>query len=99
MLNQEFLFYWYILKQPYKLESYNAPRIGYSRQCKSSHWEIYNTSKNFDYYFTNKRNTYISRKHYKNDFVDGYIYGRYPIKNPLDIVLDEIQEEEIEREF
>ena len=80
----------------YELEHYRAPRIGYSRECKTSDWDTYDTSKNYDYYFTNKRFTYISRKHYKNDFVDGYIYGRYPIINPLDIV-DESKE--IEREF
>ena len=68
----------------------------YSRECKTSDWDFYDTSKNYDYYFTNNRFTYISRKHYKNDFVDGYIYGRIPIINPLDIV-DE--KEYLEREF
>lgn len=61
--------------------------------------------KNYDYYFTKKRNTYISRSHYKNDFIDGYFYGRYPIKNSLDILYEteterlETDRGEEEREF
>ena len=30
--------------------------------------------KNYDYYFSNNRNTHISRKHYR-DYQRGYCYG------------------------
>ena len=54
--------------------------------------------KNYDYYFSKKRNTYISRSHYKNDFIDGYFYGRYPIINSLDILYEtETERPETER--
>ena len=41
--------------------------------------------KNFDYYFTNKRFTKISRRLYKNDYDKGYLYGYYDKENPLDL--------------
>ena len=47
-------------------------------------WDYYEHPKNFEYWFGKDRFTYISRKHYINDFVKGYIWGRYPIKNSLD---------------
>ena len=98
ILNNEFFSYWIVMGNyaSYELEHYKAPRIGYSRTAKTSDWDFYDTSKNYDYYFTNKRFTYISREHYKNDFEKGYIWGRYPIINPLDII-DE--KEELERAF
>ena len=85
----------------YELEHYKAPRIGYSSDCQTSDWDKYDKPKNYDYYFSNKRFTYISRKHYQNDYVKGYLYGRYSIINPLDIVDDKKEEEneEIERAF
>ena len=101
MLNREFISYWKVMgtfNSKYSLEHYKAPRIGYSRDCKTTDWERYDTSKNFDYYFSKDRFTYISREHYKNDYVKGYLWGRYEIKNPLDIEDDE-EKEEIERAF
>ena len=101
ILNEDFFSYWIVMgsypSSEYELEHYKAPRIGYSRDCKTSDWDTYDTAKNFDYYFSNKRFTVISRGHYKNDFIKGYLYGRYAIINPLDIV--DVEEEEIERAF
>lgn len=52
--------------------------------------EDYNTyDKNFDYWFTKDRCTYISRKHYVNDFISGFLWGRYPIKNSIDNIIDD----------
>ena len=41
--------------------------------------------KNWEYYFTNKRCTKISRRLYKNDYERGYLYGYYEKENPLDL--------------
>lgn len=63
----------------YELEDFNPTD---NRSC-------YQHPKNFDYWFTKDRFTYISRKHYVNDFVSGFLWGRYPKKNSIDIVIDD----------
>ena len=68
----------------YVLDDWNTPRIGYSLDNKLSDWDYQDKPKNYDYWFGKDRFTYISRQHYKNDFVKGYVWGRYPIKNSLD---------------
>jgi len=70
----------------YEIEEWKNKRLGYSKDGKTSHWDYHDKPKNFDYWFSKKRFTYISRKHYVNDFTDGYIYGRYPKKNILDTI-------------
>ena len=80
------------VKSCLELEDWNRPNIGFSKSG-TSHWEVYDKPKNFDYWFSKDRFTYISRQHYKNDYVKGYIWGRYLIKNKLD---DNIKEEDAE---
>jgi len=41
--------------------------------------------KNFDYYFSNKRCTKISRKLYTRDYERGWFYGYNFIENPIDL--------------
>ncbi len=41
--------------------------------------------KNYDYYFSNKRCTKISRKLYQRDYDRGYLYGYYLKENPIDL--------------
>lgn len=67
----------------YQLEGFMPKSLGYSLDKRCSEWETI-PPKNYDYYFSKDRFTYISREHYKNDFVKGYLWGRYKIKNSLD---------------
>ena len=103
ILTDELIYYWYIMgsfpSSEYELEYYKSPRIGFSRECKTSDWEIYDKGKNSEYYFSKKRFTVISRGHYKNDYVKGYLFGRYPIINNLDIIDEKQEENKIERAF
>ena len=75
----------FLVKHQRELEYYyvNYP---YSNKHKLSAWEVYDKPKNFDYYFTDKRFTKISRGLYSNDYEKGYIYGRYAKINPIDTV-------------
>ena len=75
----------FLVKHERELEHYymNFP---YSNKHKLSAWETYDRPKNFDYYFTDKRFTKISRGLYANDYESGYIYGRYAKINPIDTV-------------
>jgi hypothetical protein len=82
LMGNSFFMYSY----PYEIEEWKNKRLGYSKDGKTSHWDYHDKPKNFDYWFSNKRFTYISRKHYVNDFTPGYIYGRYPKKNILDSI-------------
>ena len=82
----------------YELEDWNTPRIGYSLDKRLSDWDYQDKPKNYDYWFTNKRFTYISREHYKNDYVKGWLWGRYEIKNSLDNI-NETSTEDIENEI
>ena len=75
----------------YQLEGFMPKSLGYSLDKRCSEWETI-PPKNYDYYFSKDRFTYISREHYKNDFVKGWLWGRYKIKNSL----DNINEEETE---
>ena len=68
----------------YELEDWDTPRIGYSLYNRLSDWDFQDKPKNFDYWFNKNRFTYISREHYKNDYIKGYLWGRYKIKNSLD---------------
>jgi len=61
------------------IEDYKPNRIGYSLDKRTSDWDTI-APKNAEYYFGKKRFTYISREHYKNDFIKGYLWGRYEIK-------------------
>jgi hypothetical protein len=75
----------FLVKHERELENYymNFP---YSNKHKLSAWETYDKPKNFDYYFTDKRFTKISRGLYVNDYDKGYLFGRYPKLNPIDIL-------------
>lgn len=44
--------------------------------------------KNYDFYFTNKRCTKISRRLYRNDYDRGYLYGYYEKENPIDLEVE-----------
>ena len=74
----------FLVKHERELENYymNFP---YSNKHKLSAWETYDKPKNFDYYFTDKRFTKISRGLYTNDYDKGYLFGRYAKLNPIDI--------------
>jgi len=83
------IYYYYLMgayNSIYELEDWNTPRIGYCANKNCSYWEFQDKPKNFDYFFTKNRFTYISREHYKNDYIKGYIWGRYKIKNSLDTI-------------
>lgn len=67
----------------YILEDFFPNSIGYSLDKRTSDWDTI-PPKNADYYFSKNRFTYISREHYKNDFIKGYLWGRYPIKKDSD---------------
>jgi len=82
----------------YELEDWNTPRIGYSLDKRLSDWDYQDKPKNFDYWFSKDRFTYISREHYKNDYVKGYLWGRYEIKNSIDNI-NETTTEDIENEI
>ena len=73
----------FLVKHQRELEYYyvNYP---YSNKHKLSAWEVYDKPKNFDYYFTDKRFTKISRGLYSNDYEKGWLYGRYAKINPID---------------
>jgi hypothetical protein len=75
----------FLVKHQRELEYYyvNYP---YSNKHKLSAWEVYDKPKNFDYYFTDKRFTKISRGLYSNDYEKGWLYGRYAKINPIDTV-------------
>jgi hypothetical protein len=70
-------------KKEKQLEIYKV-NFPHSNKYRLSCWETYDTSKNFDYYFSDKRCTKISRGLYVNDFDKGYLYGRYTKINPID---------------
>jgi len=74
----------YLIKHERELEYYKM-NFPYSNKHKLSAWESYNCPKNFDYYFTDKRFTKISRGLYVNDYDKGFLFGRYEKINPLDI--------------
>ena len=94
----------FLVKHEKELENYymNFP---YSNKHKLSAWETYDRPKNFDYYFTDKRFTKISRGLYVNDYDKGFLYGRYEKINPIDTVdgnnatETEETEKEIYKEF
>jgi hypothetical protein len=89
--NLEKIYYNYLMgayNSRYELEDWNTPRIGYSLHHRTSDWDFEDKPKNFDYWFSKERLTYISRKHYKNDYVNGYLWGRYQIKNSLDTIYE-----------
>lgn len=95
----------FLVKHERELEHYKMNFL-YSNKHKLSSWEVYDKPKNFDYYFTDKRFTKISRGLYTNDFESGYIYGRYAKLNPIDILDGETEtepkketEKEIYKEF
>jgi hypothetical protein len=75
----------FLVRNERELEHYKMNFL-YSNKHKLSSWEVYDKPKNFDYYFTDKRFTKISRGLYTNDYDKGYIYGRYPKLNPIDIL-------------
>lgn len=82
----------------YELEDWATPRIGYSLDKRTSDWDFQDKPKNYDYWFSKDRFTYISREHYKNDYVKGYLWGRYEIKNSIDNI-NETKTEDIETEI
>ena len=75
----------FLVKNERELEYYKV-NFPYSNKHKLSAWETYDKPKNFDYYFTDKRFTKISRGLYVNDYDKGILYGRYEKINPIDIV-------------
>ena len=82
----------------YELEDWTTPRIVYSLDKRLSDWDYQDKPKNFDYWFSKDRFTYISREHYKNDYVKGYLWGRYEIKNSIDNI-NETETEDIQNEI
>ena len=68
-------------------------------------FDTYQSTKNVDYYFTNKRFTKISRRLYPNDYERGLIYGYIEKPNPIDFgrhythYIEEEKEDEEERSF
>jgi len=68
-------------------------------------FDTYQSTKNVDYYFSNKRFTKISRKLYPNDYERGIIYGYTEKPNPIDFnrhythYIEEEKEDEEERTF
>ena len=64
-------------------------------------FDTYQSTKNVDYYFSNKRFTKISRKLYPNDYERGLIFGYTEKPNPIDFNRHYTQyiEDEEEREF
>ena len=68
----------------YELEGFMPNSLGYSLDKRTSEWETI-PPKNYDYYFTNKRCTKISRKLYSRDYDRGYFYGYYHKENPIDL--------------
>ncbi len=57
------------------LEDFSFKSLGFSREHKTSDWD-YTGDKNFDYWFSKDRFTYISRGNYPQ-FTTGWIWGRY----------------------
>jgi hypothetical protein len=57
------------------LLDWNSERIGYSKRANTTDWCFQDKPKNFDYWFSEKRFTKISRSFYPQ-YKDGYIYGR-----------------------
>ena len=57
-------------------------------------FDTYQSTKNVDYYFSNKRFTKISRKLYPNDYERGIIYGYTEKQNPIDHYREKEDEEE-----
>jgi hypothetical protein len=99
--NLEKIYYAYLMgahNSQYKLEDWNTPRLGYSLDKRLSYWDYQDKPKNFDYWFSKDRFTYISREHYKNNYVKGYLWGRYEIKNSLDNI-NETETEDVESEI
>jgi hypothetical protein len=95
----------FLVRHERELEYYKM-NFPYSNKHKLSAWETYNCPKNFDYYFTDKRFTKISRGLYVNDYEKGILYGRYEKINPIDKVdgctittQTEETEKEIYKEF
>ena len=100
--NLEKIYYAYLMgahNSKYELEDWDTPRIGYSLDKRLSHWDYQDKPKNFDYWFSKDRFTYISREHYKNNYVKGYLWGRYEIKNSLDNNINETETEDAENEI
>lgn len=99
--NLEKIYWCYLMgahQSKYQLEDWDTPRIGYSLDKRLSDWDFQDKPKNFDYWFSKDRFTYISREHYKNDFVKGYLWGRYQIKNSIDNI-NETETENIQTEI
>jgi hypothetical protein len=100
--NLEKIYYAYLMgahNSQYELEDWNTPRLGYSLDKRLSYWDYQDKPKNFDYWFSKDRFTYISREHYKNNYVKGYLWGRYEIKNSLDNNINETETEDVENEI
>jgi len=57
-------------------------------------FDTYQSTKNIDFYFSNKRFTKISRKLYPNDYERGLIYGYTEKQNPIDKYTHYIEDEE-----
>ena len=60
-------------------------------------FDTYQSTKNIDFYFSNKRFTKISRKLYPNDYERGKIYGYTEKHNPIDFYIEEEKEDEEEK--
>lgn len=69
-----------ILNKEQVLLDWNINRIGY----KNGIYEEEDRSKNWEYWSGNRPITKISRELYSRDYVKGYFYGRYEIKNEID---------------
>ena len=57
------------------LEDFGIKNMGYSKKHGTSDWD-HVEDKNFDYWFSKDRFTYISRGNYPQ-FTSGWIWGRY----------------------
>lgn len=73
-------------------------RIGYSKEHKLSDWDFEDRPKNWEYWSGN-RNFIISRSFYTRDWENGFLYGRYPILNPIDIIDETLEAEDDEWEI
>ena len=79
-------------KQEAVLLDWNAERIGYSKRANTTDWCYPEHPKNFDYWFSEKKFTKISRSLYPQ-YKDGYLWGRSEEindeKNEVDAFVEE----------
>lgn len=78
---------YFSLEKQYSLEDSQPNKIPISKKYRITDWD-YSEPKNFDYYFNKERLTKISRSHYKNDYKDGWLWGRTEINNIIDSNID-----------